>query len=78
MKRMSDARAAEIQNIKYEIKGMENKNDRVHQENKDISGNIRLLKEERMKLESQCEELDRMLDDNVSRLKNLEKQVRNS
>lgn len=78
MKRMSDARAAEIQNIKYEIKGMENKNDRVHQENKDISGSIRLLKEERMKLESQCEELDRMLDENVSRLKNLEKQVRNS
>ena len=31
MKRMSDARAAEIQNIRYEIKGMQNKNDRAHQ-----------------------------------------------
>ena len=50
MKRMSDARAAEIQNIRYEIKGMENKNDRAHQENKDISNNIRILKDERMKL----------------------------
>ena len=45
MKRMSDARASEIHNIKYQIKGMENKNDRTHQENKDISANIKILKE---------------------------------
>lgn len=50
MKRMSDARAAEIQNIRYEIKGLENKNDRAHQENKDISNSIKILKEERKKL----------------------------
>ncbi len=31
MKRMSDTRASEIQNIRYEIKGLENKNDRAHQ-----------------------------------------------
>lgn len=31
-----------------------------------------------MKLEAQCEELDHMLDNNVLRLKNLEKNVRNS
>ena len=37
MKRMSDTRAGEIQNIRYEIKSMENKNERVHQENKDIA-----------------------------------------
>lgn len=37
MKRMSDARGSEIQNIKYEIKAVENKNDRAHQENKDIA-----------------------------------------
>ena len=31
MKRMSDARASEIQNIRYEIKAVENKNERAHQ-----------------------------------------------
>jgi len=31
MKRMADARASEIQNIHYEIKNLETKNDRVHQ-----------------------------------------------
>ena len=50
MKRMSDARSAEIQNIRYEIKGLENKNDRAHQENKDIASTIKVLKEERKKL----------------------------
>ena len=37
MKRMSDARASEIQNIRYEIKAVENKNERAHQENKDTA-----------------------------------------
>ena len=31
MKRMSDTRASEIQNIRYEIKAVENKNERAHQ-----------------------------------------------
>lgn len=31
MKRMSDARSAEIQGLRYQIKGLENKNDRAHQ-----------------------------------------------
>lgn len=78
MKRMSDNRAAEIQSIRYEIKGMENKNDRAHQENKDISNQIRILKEERKKLEDQCEDLDAILNSNIGKLKNIEKQVRNS
>lgn len=30
MKRMSDARGGEIQNIRYEIKGAEGKNDRAN------------------------------------------------
>ena len=34
---MSDARASEIQNIRYEIKAIENKNERAHQENKDTA-----------------------------------------
>jgi hypothetical protein len=44
LKRMSDARATEIQNIRHEIKGLENKNDRAHQENKDIAHSIKILK----------------------------------
>ena len=78
MKRMADARAAEIQNIRYEIKGLENKNDRSHQENKDIASTIKVLKEERKKLEDKCEDLDTLLDANIAKLKSLEKQVRNS
>lgn len=54
MKRMSDARAEEIQKLRYEIKGLENKNDRVHHENKDIANTIKILKEERKKLEEKC------------------------
>ena len=44
MKRMADARASEIQSIKYEIKTLESKNDRVHQDNKDIAASIKALK----------------------------------
>ena len=36
------------------------------------------MKEERKKLEDQCEDLDSLLDSNIAKLKNLEKQVRNS
>lgn len=78
MKRMSDARAEQIQKLRYEIKGLENKNDRVHQENKDIANTIKILKEERKKLEEKCENLDALLDANIGKLKNLQKQVRNS
>ena len=78
MKRMSDTRAGEIQSLRYEIKGLENKNDRAHQENKDIANSIKLLKEERKKLEEKAESLDILFDSNIAKLKNLEKQVRNS
>ena len=43
MKRMSDTRASEIQNIRYEIKAIENKNERAHQENKDIALAVRFI-----------------------------------
>ena len=78
MKRMSDTRAGEIQSLRYEIKGLENKNDRAHQENKDIANSIKILKEERKKLEEKAESLDILFDSNIAKLKNLEKQVRNS
>lgn len=38
---------------------------------------IKGLKEERKKLEDECDNLDNLLDANIAKLKNLEKQVRN-
>lgn len=37
MKRMCDARSTEIQNLRYEIKAVENKNERANEENKSLA-----------------------------------------
>ena len=71
MKKMSDTRGGEIQNISYEIRSSENKNERAHQENKNIALAIKGLKEERKILEEECDKMDNSLDDNTLRLKNL-------
>ena len=78
MKRMSDARAGEIQNIRYQIKAAEGKNERANDENRGLSVTVKGLKEERKRLEDECDNLSALLDANIAKLKTLEKQVRNN
>ena len=78
MKRMSDARAGEIQNLRYEIKSVEGKNERAAEENRGLAVTVKGLKDERKRLEDECDGLSALLDGNISKLKALEKQSRNS
>lgn len=78
LKRMSDARANEIQVIINDNRDLEGKNERQNDENRNLSLNIKALKEERKKLEDDCDALNNLLDENVNKLKALERAARNS
>jgi len=78
LKRQCDSRSTEIQNFRYQIKDIENKNQRNNDENKTLALNIKALKEERKRIENECDDLSNLLDVNMAKLKNLEKDVRNT
>lgn len=77
-KRMNDARLNEVQQINMEIKSVDNKNQRTNEENKHLSITVKGLKDERKRLEEECDGLSALLDSNIQKLKNLERAVRNS
>ena len=77
-KRMNGARLNEVQQITVEIKTVDNKNQRINEENKNLAITVRGLKDERKRLEEECDGLNALLDSNVQKLKNLERAVRNS
>lgn len=66
---MSDARANEIQGLLNEQRDLDHKNQRQLQENKSLGLNIRGLKDERKKLEDDCDALSGILEENINRLK---------
>lgn len=76
LKRQTDARAGEIQATRYQLKEAENKNQRSNDDNRALALSIRGFKEERKRLEEQCEELSACLDVEIGKLKNIEKEVR--
>ena len=76
LKRQCDGRASEIQSFRYQIKEIDNKNQRSNDENRTLALNIKSLKEERKRIEDECEELSGHLDETMGRLKGLEKDVR--
>jgi predicted RNase H-like nuclease (RuvC/YqgF family) len=75
---MNDARLNEVQQINMEIKSVDNKNQRTNEENKNLMITVKGLKEERKRLEEECDGLSALLDSNIQKLKNLERAVRNS
>lgn len=76
LKKQCDNRSAEIQAIRFEIKEIENKNQRGNDENRALAVTLKGLKEERKRLEDVCEELSSALDAGVAKLKATEKEVR--
>ena len=54
LKRQVDARTAEIQNFRFQIKELDNKNQRSNDENRTLAINIKGLKEERKRIEDEC------------------------
>jgi chromosome segregation ATPase len=77
-KRMNDARLNEVQQITLEIKAIDNKNQRTNEENKSLAITVKGLKDERKRLEEECDGLNALLDSNIRKLKDLERLVRNS
>ena len=75
---MNDARLNEMQQITLEIKTIDNKNQRTNEENKHLAITVKGLKDERKRLEEECDGLNALLDNNIQKLKNLERLVRNS
>ena len=75
---MNDARLNEMQQISLEIKTIDNKNHRTNEENKHLAITVKGLKDERKRLEEECDGLNALLDNNIQKLKNLERLVRNS
>ena len=55
LKRQCDGRSTEIQNFRYQIKDVANKNQRSNDENKSLALNIKGLKEERKRIEGECD-----------------------
>ena len=78
MKRMCEARANEIQTLLGEQRDLDGKNQRHLQENKNAGQMIKGLKDERKKLEDDCDALSGLLEEGVNKLKNLERAVRNA
>ena len=52
IKRQCDSRTTEAQNFRFQIKDIENKNQRGNDENKALALNVRGLKEERKRIEN--------------------------
>ena len=78
LKRMSDARANEIQAIINDNRDLEGKNERQNDDNRNLSYNIKALKKKKKKLEDDCDALSNLLDDNINKLKALERAARNA
>ena len=76
LKKQCDNRGAQIQAIKFEIKEIENKNQRGNDENRALAMTLKELKEQRKRLEDVCEQLSSALDAGVAKLKATEKEVR--
>ena len=55
LQKQIDARHTEMSNIKYQIKDTENKNSRSNDENRALVISIKGMKEQRKRLEEDCE-----------------------
>lgn len=62
VKRGCDARNGEVQALKYQIKDLDNKNERSNDENRSLAISLKGLKEERKRLEDECDTLSSLLD----------------
>lgn len=75
---MSDARAAEIQANINQNRDLEGKNEILNEQNRNLAISIKALKDERNKLEEDCDHLSDLLDKNIAVLKGLERDARNA
>lgn len=75
---MSDARAAEIQANINQNRDLEGKNEILNEQNRNFAISIKALKDERNKLEEDCDHLSDLLDKNIAVLKGLERDARNA
>lgn len=76
LQKQIDARNTEMSNIKYQIKDTENKNARSNDENRALVISIKGMKEQRKRLEEDCEHESERLDESMGKIKKLEKDVR--
>jgi hypothetical protein len=71
LKRMCENREAEITSLINANREIEKSNELQQEENRGLSVNLKQLKEERSKNESECERLNKVLDDSLATLKQL-------
>ena len=76
LKRMCDNREAKISAVMATNREIEKNNELQAEENKNMALNLKSLKEERNRCEEEAERLNKVLDESISTLKNLEKESR--
>lgn len=76
LKRMCDNREAEISALMNSNREIEKNNELQTEENKNLALTLKTLKEERNKAEEEAERLNKILDESISTLKQLEKESR--
>lgn len=76
LKRIIDNRNAEIDGLVVRNSDLEKKNEMQAEENRNIAYSIKQIKEEKLKLELECEKIHSLLDANIANLKTIEKEVR--
>jgi chromosome segregation ATPase len=73
---MCENREVEITSLVNTNRELEKNNELQQEENKNLTINLKQLKDERTKNENECERLNKLLDDSLSTLKQLEKEAR--
>jgi chromosome segregation ATPase len=76
LKRMCDNRENEIESLMSSNREIEKKNELQLEDNKNLTVQLKQLKEERNKNENECERLNKLLDESINTLKQLEKDAR--
>ena len=73
---MCDNREAEISALMASNREIEKNNELQAEENKNMALNLKSLKEERNRAEEEADRLNKVLDESINTLKNLEKESR--
>ena len=76
LKRMCENRENEISSLMASNREIEKNNELQLEENRNLTLNLKQLKEERNKNEEECERLNKLLDESINTLKQLEKEAR--
>lgn len=76
LKRMCDNREAEISSLMQSNREIEKNNELQTEENKNLSLTLKSLKDERNRAEDEAEKLNKLLDESITTLKQLEKESR--